>query len=1063
MSVRVCLAVSAFAAAAGLAAAAPRVEDPPDVAPFGAAVVGPDGSLGIEWDAPRIVARVELALASGSPAPDLGKLAVSYWHKSWDGKAVPESGWARIDDPLTGRWRVAQGSWEWGDRGERLAFAFSPALSKEIEGAPDGVPFRKTYKLRIALGDGAPRVLAVRALSPGRWAECALAISALPSFPAGGELAVASVHNGHVLAFEPLRPGKAAVLRLLRLDVSKAAGGSNPRDERALVTLATPAGKVTFAVDDALAAPLPIPDFGVEVRAAGATGAPPAEGKRVLDALRDEPEQTWSRARREVIAPLKTLQRGEVRYTPLSWDSHRHKFKVYHDGSIAMDLAGGKLWETSAEKLGWPGDELAFSFPVGRDRWEHAGEHENDQELESGYLPLVRTRWDHEGVRYDQQAFATLLGPKPGFEAVKGDEPAALFVRIRATNLRMGPNEAWLWIVPEAPEELALLGGGEAGAAVLAAGSGREVRAHLRSRAGTLEIAAADDGAKPARAVLWRADLRALRTEILDVVVPFGRAAAEALAKLEPPAAYDRERALALAYWTDFLDAQGSSVRVPEPAIVDFLRANRAHIAISVQRDLATGFDMVPAATFHYQVCMNEACYQILAMDVQGLHARAARYLEPFLKLQGTDPLDGGFRSKEGVFHGLPVPGHNYQGFRYNLDHGFVLWTLGEHYLLSRDRAWMDANADRIVAGCEFVARERRAEAAAPGGDREGIRGLVPPGHLEDVAEWHRWFAVNAYFHLGMKRAGQALAAHGHPRAAEILGEAEAYRKDIERAAAFARERAPVTRLRDGTAVPLTPTRVDLRGRELGWIREQLYGSIHLLLGEVIEPTSREAGWILDDFEDNLFLRPEFGRPADLPEYWFSHGGHAVQSNLVPVIRAHLYRGDHRAAVRTLLNNLATNLFEDVRQSTEHPVEHFGHGRGPFYKSSDEGSWVVSMRNALAFEKDPETLWLLPAAPRAWFGPGQVISVRDVATWFGPCSVLVEGGKDSIRATVRLPSRSPPRRAVLFLRHAEERPLREVRSAEGGGAARTFPVAEPAEGGVDLSGLTGEVRLEALY
>jgi len=450
-------------------------------------------------------------------------------------------------------------------------------------------------------------------------------------------------------------------------------------------------------------------------------------------------------------------------------------------------------------------------------------------------------------------------------------------------------------------------------------------------------------------------------------------------------------------------------------------------------------------------------------MDVQGLHARAARYLEPFLRLQGTDPLDGGFRSKEGVFHGLPVPGHNYQGFRYNLDHGFVLWTLGEHFLLSGDGAWMAENADRIAAGCDFIVRERKAAAAAPGGDRGGIVGLVPPGHLEDVAEWHRWFAVNAHFHLGLKRAGQALRAAGDARGEAVLADAEAYRKDIARAAAVARERAPVVRLRDGTAVPMTPARADLRGREVGWIREQLYGSIHLLIGEVIDPLSPEGSWIAEDFEDNLFLRPEYGRPADLPGYWFSHGGHAVQSNLVPVIRVHLMRGDHEAAVRTLLNNLATNLFEDVRQSTEHPVEQFGHGRGPFYKSSDEGSWVVSMRNALAFERDPETLWLLAAAPREWFGPGQVISVRDVATWFGPCSVLVEGGKDIVRATVRLPERKAPGKLVLFLRDAAGRPVREARAAGAGGEAKALPIADAAGGGIDLSGLRGEVRVEAVF
>jgi len=152
-----------------------------------------------------------------------------------------------------------------------------------------------------------------------------------------------------------------------------------------------------------------------------------------------------------------------------------------------------------------------------------------------------------------------------------------------------------------------------------------------------------------------------------------------------------------------------------------------------------------------------------------------------------------------------------------------------------------------------------------------------------------------------------------------------------------------------------------------------------------------------------------------------------------------------------------------VRQSTEHPVEHFGHGRGPFYKSSDEGSWVVSMRNALVFERDLGTLWLLAAAPRRWFAPGEVISARAMASWFGPCGVLVEGGADSIRARVTLPSRNPPPKCVLFLRHWEGKPLRSAFLLDEGGArGKALPLSDAAEGGVDLSGLSREIQFSGL-
>lgn len=53
-------------------------------------------------------------------------------------------------------------------------------------------------------------------------------------------------------------------------------------------------------------------------------------------------------------------------------------------------------------------------------------------------------------------------------------------------------------------------------------------------------------------------------------------------------------------------------------------------------------------------------------------------------------------------------------------------------------------------------------------------------------------------------------------------------------------------RLRDGRWVPNYPSRPYRRGRDCGWIREALEGSIYLLISGLYTEDTRAAGWILD-------------------------------------------------------------------------------------------------------------------------------------------------------------------------------------------------------------------------
>ncbi len=415
------------------------------------------------------------------------------------------------------------------------------------------------------------------------------------------------------------------------------------------------------------------------------------------------------------------------------------------------------------------------------------------------------------------------------------------------------------------------------------------------------------------------------------------------------------------------------------------------HVGITADKDPINGLTILPAATWSYGACGNEACWQITMLDQAGHHDQAEDYLETFIRTQGVHRPDGRFGSGDGALvatdfdGGKPVMG----GFAYNLDQGFIMECLADHYRYGGDRAWLDRVTPALVAACDFVARERaRTKQRDVDGGQIEAWGLLPAGHLEDNPEWRHWFAVNAHAYAGLRAIADVLAEVAHPAAVRFQQEAASYRDDIRTAAKRAMARSPVVRLLDGSYVPHVPTRTGIRGRESGWFREAAYGPLHLLEGGVFDPSENEMTWVLKDLEDNLFVSREWGRPVDLEHHWFSHGGVTIQANLMDLSIDYLRRGQVKHALRALFNNFGASLYPDVRAFTEHPVVELGHGVGPFYKSSDESKALIWLRHCLLHEEG-DVLHLCKGAPRAWFGPGQSFGIRDMATFFGHVSYEV--------------------------------------------------------------------------
>jgi hypothetical protein len=408
----------------------------------------------------------------------------------------------------------------------------------------------------------------------------------------------------------------------------------------------------------------------------------------------------------------------------------------------------------------------------------------------------------------------------------------------------------------------------------------------------------------------------------------------------------------------------------------------------------------------------------VVDLDRRGYHQEAQDCLDAWLHYQGTVELPGSFESKDGVLYG--AGGYEHGG--YNQHHGWILWMLGEHYRFTRDEPWLRRAAPGIVKGADWIIRETARTKIR----HELERGLLPAGSLEDIGDWWTWLSTSCYTWRGLDSAAWALEQIKHPDARRIRAEATAYHTALLANFRKASERSPVVRLRDGTAIPKIPSHVHRRGRSFGWICETLEGALHLLITRAIDVHSPEAQWILQDYEDNLYLSNQYGYTVDdFGKHWFSRGGMSMQACLLLDVEPYLYRDEPKHALRALFNAQSVSYFPDVRMNTEHAAPYFDDWRGDHFKSSDEANCAGWLRH-LFVREEGDRLLIGQAVPREWLRAGQKCGIERTATYFGKTSVLYTGGENEITATLEGPKRNPPKQIRLRFREPGEHPLASV-------------------------------------
>lgn len=1025
----VSLVVAALWVVPGWAASPPGSVEPAfDAAPFGMVIHEGDRDYGVKWGEPRKIRRVVVEFGDG-PLPSPETVRVQYWQGIWKGGPDPilaeqgagGVGWAAVDDWTNGKWKDADARVRVD--GRRMEFTFAPTGEKEFKdlGGP-GVGYRRTLKLRVVTGNhrleagatevyrrdaGATRLAAYTdaELRPVT-ARILFGKPANPAIQAGAEESPkVEVCNGAVLGTRKIDGGLAA-------DLLMAVDPLDARYDRTVVTVRSEKRPFSFAADEvARGERILIDDLGVLVTRGGdeitLEGYRQARrefpGRRIYERVSNEDEQTLPRAWSDM--PLK-----RPLYFVHGLPGDRNAMHQQPNGDIAITakrhwFSRPKSARDTDRKL-WPGEflTLRFGFPADRLR--------GGRELKDGYLPVLRTWWQDGPVYYEE---TTVMVPLDGaWDKIVQDTPTLLHMRVRVVNTSADKEAAGvLRITSQDGEEKLTFSDGF----VLAReGDNARLRCVMESTRGSIR----EEG------TALRGEVKLGPGESHEVYV---KIPSITLTKTEETEAL-RERTFAAdseaacAFWRE-RTAAGTLIDTPEPWLNDFYKSHLRHLLVNCVNELGSDRLHAHVGTLGYGVYPDESAMMISDLDRRGYHKEAQRCLDSFLQYQGTVQMPGNFKTTDGLFYGSG--GHETGG--YNKSHGWAMWLMAEHWKYTRDREWMERAAPKLIKAIDWVTRERQATMKTnPDGSRPIEYGWLPSGSLEDVTDYWYWMVTNICTVWGCDALSAALADYGHPEAPRLLRDAKAYHDDVMRAVQESRVRAPVVKLRDGTYVPKFPSELYARGRTYGWLRETLEGAIHLLITEMIPPDAPEARWIIDDYEDNLYISKDYG--YDIPNFdafWFSRGGFSMQANLLGGPLVYLYRDDVKHFLRAYFNSFASAFYPEIRMCNEHSMPELGYPAGDHFKTSDEAQSTYWLRLMFVNERG-QNLYLGQAIPRYWLEDGKHVSIERAASHFGPLSFKIESStaKGEIKATVTPPERNRPQTIYVRLRHPEGKPMKSV-------------------------------------
>jgi hypothetical protein len=841
----------------------------------------------------------------------------------------------------------------------------------------------QTQKIRwVFAGAQSPRVRRLTAFTRSRW-ETVKLVAELDDPPGAGTVSV-GIHNGQILGPSPSAWPPAQPLHLTVRYSRKTSWNSDPT----VLEFGFPSGGLGVAVEDVLSNdcvyvpdyklfvardPQPVTLADYKLRIAGR--------KTILEQVRELPEQSLEKAMAKTHHEAQ--REGPVM---LSLACDNRKFVVERDGTVRFqaEASANDDWFATA-------GEVRPEFG--------GGKAENlTRELEGDWLPIPVIRVERNGVLYSERTFVAPTdeaGGSPG----RLNRPSVCVSEFTITNSSSSAAEAALslnLLGRSRPETPVLLKRCERGFLVL--NQAAPIGLVTVPSSGMLEC-----GAEGGRLTI-RGNLLPRQSVMLTVYLP--AQASDPLRLAETSVL----RAATESHWNAVL-APAMQIETPDGLLNRLIRSSEVRCLIAARNE-AEGKRVAPwIAAMSYGPLESEAQSVIRGMDFIGQGEFAQLGLDYFIHRYNTN----GFLTTGYTTFGTP----------------WHLWTLGEHWRLTRDEEWLRRVAPELKRVGLWLVRQTE-KTRRPGAPESG---LMPPGVLADWNAFAYHFVMSGYAHAALRELGNALGDIGDPEGSRFIRAAAQLRSDTERAYRWTQSQSPVQALSNGTWIPHPPSQVHspgnladfFPGQDAGrsWCYDVEVGAHQLVPVGILDPHAREVDRVMDHMEDVQFLADGwFDYPAKANHAdWFNLGGFSkVQPYYARNCEVYAMRDEVKPFIRSYFNTIAAMLNPEVLSFWEH-----FHHSGAWDKTHETGYFLHQTRTLLVQERG-QSLWLAPFAPGAWYRDGNRISVSNAPSFFGKVSFEIRShlAQGFVEATIQSPKRRVPEAIVLGVRHPTGQPIRQA-------------------------------------
>lgn len=523
----------------------------------------------------------------------------------------------------------------------------------------------------------------------------------------------------------------------------------------------------------------------------------------------------------------------------------------------------------------------------------------------------------------------------------------------------------------------------------------------------------------PPAPLTWQLGVPAGGSETVCVRVPFK--ILDSTATEVAAAEFQSKFAETTAYW-DKLIAPVSRFEIPEPRVQNAYRAWVAYNFLNVAKRKGV-LNVCDGSGFYGIVYGYSAALYCNGLDLLGCHDLAETYCDALLTFAHTNGL-------------LAV---NFG----STDTGTALWVMAEHYRLTQDKEWLRRVAPKMRLMCSWIVNQRHLSLANAAKEPVVTRGLIRHRPYADLLHPAADYFSNGYLWKGLDATARVFAEIGlNAEAAELQGEADAYRQDIQASMSTA-----IFKDRSQKILPMIPDTREL-WKESNGSANGYYGIIAPCLLEIglPAPDDPKANLIVKALEQRGGLVAGISQFHSMADHAYTYG---YWLNC-------LQRDDVKRAILGLYGSLAYGMSRDTYSAVECTMIRTGENYWMLPHTYSNTQQLRLLRNMLVRE-DGETLWLGQAIPRDWLAPGKRVAVNEVPTTFGPVSYTIEPNPDgSMRVQLSPPTRNAPKEIAIRLRDPKQRKIARVKTT---GVAKLKFKSET----VRLTGVGGPVTLEVSF